>query len=90
MEVSVTLAELAWSVREEKGLEPAAMVMAEAQAAPASFFSRVGVGLAATNAANAANLKEYFILLADSPCWRDWKVTTKRTIREAKECLSYT
>jgi hypothetical protein len=60
------------------------MVTAEAHEATASFFSRVGVGVAATNAANAAKLKEYFMLLAGSPYLRDWEVTIKRTIEEAK------
>ena len=63
-----------------KGLDPAARVTAEAQAATASF-SRLGVGVAATKAANAAKLKEYFMLLAGSPCLRDWEVTIKGTIK---------
>jgi len=77
-----------------KGLDPAARVTAEEQAATASFFSRLGVGVAATKAANAARLKEYFMLLAGCPCLRDWEVTIKRTIKRAKGepflCMNHT
>lgn len=72
MEVSVTLdmavaiseayAELAWSVRPVKGLEPAAMVTAEAHAALASRSLTVLVGEAIATAAHAAKPKVNFIL----------------------------